>query len=62
MTQKHTFRCANCGESSDYRERITRRVEPAAPRWTEIEERAGLAAHQLAEIRFNPGLRTASSR
>jgi TolB-like protein len=26
------------------------------PRWAEIEERAGLAAHQLAEIQFNPRL------
>jgi tetratricopeptide (TPR) repeat protein len=32
------------------------------PRWVEIEERAGLAAHQLAEIRFNPRLPVASSR
>jgi len=32
------------------------------PRWAEIEERAGLAAHQLAEIRFNPRLPVAGSR
>lgn len=32
------------------------------PRWLEIEERAGLAAHQLAEIRFNPRLPPAGSR
>ncbi len=32
------------------------------PRWTAIEERAGLAAHQLAQIRFNPRLPVASSR
>ena len=32
------------------------------PRWAEIEERAGLAAHQLAEIRFNPRLPAAGSR
>ena len=31
------------------------------PRWTEIEERAGLAAPQLAEIRFNPRLPAAGS-
>ncbi len=31
------------------------------PRWTEIEERAGLAAHQLAEIRFNPRLPVADA-
>ena len=29
------------------------------PRWAEIEEQAGLAAHQLAEIRFNPRLSVA---
>jgi TolB-like protein/thioredoxin-like negative regulator of GroEL len=32
------------------------------PRWAEIEERTGLAAHQLAEIRFNPRLPVAGSR
>jgi adenylate cyclase len=32
------------------------------PRWLEIEERAGLAAHQLAEIRFNPRLPVAGSK
>ena len=32
------------------------------PRWTEIEESAGLAAHQLAEIRFNPRLPAGGSR
>jgi TolB-like protein/thioredoxin-like negative regulator of GroEL len=32
------------------------------PRWAEIEERAGLAAHQVAEIRFNPRLPVAGSR
>jgi TolB-like protein/Flp pilus assembly protein TadD len=32
------------------------------PRWTAIEERAGLAAHQLDEIRFNPRLPVARSR
>ena len=32
------------------------------PRWLEIEERAGLAAHQLAEIRFNPRLPVADSK
>jgi len=32
------------------------------PRWADIEERAGLAAHQLAEIRFNPRLPAADSR
>ena len=34
MTQEQTFRCASCGESSDYRERVTRRVEHATPRGT----------------------------
>ncbi|MGD8483076.1 MAG: tetratricopeptide repeat protein [Gammaproteobacteria bacterium] len=32
------------------------------PRWAEIEERAGLAAHQLAEINFNPRLLAADTR
>jgi hypothetical protein len=32
------------------------------PRWLEIGEQAGLAAHQLAEIRFNPRLPVADSR
>ena len=31
-------------------------------RWTRIEEQAGLAAHQLTEIRFNPRLPAARSR
>ena len=36
MTQEHTFRCANsnCNQVSDYRERVTRRVEHATPRGT----------------------------
>jgi TolB-like protein/Flp pilus assembly protein TadD len=32
------------------------------PRWLEIEERSGLAAHQLADIQFNPRLPVAGSR
>ena len=31
------------------------------PRWTEIEDRAGLAPHQLAEIHFNPRIPVADS-
>ncbi|MGI9263828.1 MAG: tetratricopeptide repeat protein [Gammaproteobacteria bacterium] len=31
------------------------------PRWAEIEEQAGLAEHQLTEIRFNPRLSVAGS-
>lgn len=34
MTQEHTFPCANCHQPSDYRERVTRRVEHATPRGT----------------------------